>query len=317
MRMLYPPVDPYETFRLRVSPIHEIQVEQCGNPNGVPVVFFHGGPGGGIDPMHRRYFDAARYRIVLFDQRGAGKSTPHACLDENGTWELVDDAEKIREKLGIDKWHVFGGSWGSTLSLAYAVKHPDRVKSLTLRGIFLLRQGEIDWFYQDGASWIFPEAWDKYLEPIPVEERGDLLAAYHKRLTCGDPVVESACARAWSVWEGSTSKLIPDEGLIARCAGDLFARQLARIEAHYFVNKGFFESDGWLLEEARKQLKSTPCVIVQGRYDVVCPAKSAWDLKKAMPQAELYIIPDAGHASSEAGIIDALVEATDRFAALQ
>lgn len=316
MRMLYPPVEPFETFRLRVSPIHEIQVEQCGNPTGVPVVFFHGGPGGGIDPMHRRYFDASRYRIVLFDQRGAGKSTPHACLDENGTWELVADAEKIRDKLGIDKWHVFGGSWGSTLSLAYAVKHPERTRSLTLRGIFLLRQGEIDWFYQDGASWIFPEAWDKYLEPIPLEERHDLLAAYHRRLTCGDPVVEAACARAWSVWEGSTSKLIPDEGLIARCAGDLFARQLARIEAHYFVNKGFFESDGWLLEQARAKLHSTPCVIVQGRYDVVCPAKSAWDLKKAMPQAELHIIPDAGHASSEAGIIDALVEATDRFAAL-
>jgi proline iminopeptidase len=314
--MLYPPVEPFETFRMRVSPIHEIQVEQCGNPSGVPVVFFHGGPGGGIDPMHRRYFDASRYRIVLFDQRGAGKSTPHACLDDNGTWELVADAEKIREKLGIDKWHVFGGSWGSTLSLAYAVKHPERTRSLTLRGIFLLRQGEIDWFYQDGASWIFPEAWDKYLEPIPVDERGDLLAAYHKRLTSGDPVVEAACARAWSVWEGSTSKLIPDEGLIARCAGDLFARQLARIEAHYFVNKGFFESDGWLLEEARKKLQSTPCVIVQGRYDVVCPAKSAWDLKKAMPQSELRIIPDAGHASSEAGIIDALVEATDRFAGL-
>lgn len=315
MRMLYPPVEPFETFRLRVSPIHEIQVEQCGNPTGVPVVFFHGGPGGGIDPMHRRYFDASKYRIVLFDQRGAGKSTPHACLDENGTWELVADAEKIRDKLGIDKWHVFGGSWGSTLSLAYAVKHPDRTKSLTLRGIFLLRKAEIDWFYQDGASWIFPEAWDKYLEPIPLEERDDLLAAYHKRLTCGDPAVESACARAWSVWEGSTSKLIPDEGLIARCAGDLFARQLARIEAHYFINKGFFEHDGWLLEEARRKLAHTPCVIVQGRYDVVCPAKSAWDLKKAMPQAELHIIPDAGHASSEAGIIDALVEATDKFAA--
>lgn len=314
--MLYPPVEPFETFRMKVSPIHEIQVEQCGNPSGVPVVFFHGGPGGGIDPMHRRYFDASRYRIVLFDQRGAGKSTPHACLDENGTWELVADAEKIREKLGIDKWHVFGGSWGSTLSLAYAVKHPQRVKSLTLRGIFLLRRAEIDWFYQDGASWIFPEAWDKYLEPIPVEERGDLLAAYHKRLTCGDTAVEASCARAWSVWEGSTSKLIPDEGLIARCAGDLFARQLARIEAHYFVNKGFFESDGWLLEQARAKLQQTPCAIVQGRYDVVCPAKSAWDLKKAMPHAELRIIPDAGHASSEAGIIDALVDATDRFAAL-
>ena len=316
MRMLYPPVDPLDSFRLRVSPIHELYVEQCGNPKGAPVVFFHGGPGGGIDPMHRRYFDASRYRIVLFDQRGAGKSTPHACLDDNGTWDLVGDAETIRERLGIDRWHVFGGSWGSTLSLAYAVKHPDRVRSLTLRGVFLLRKAEIDWFYQDGASWIFPDAWEKYLEPIPVAERGDLLAAYHKRLTSGDPVVEAAAARAWSVWEGSTSKLIPDEGLIARCAGDLFARQLARIEAHYFVNKGFFAHDGWLLDEARAKLQKTPCVVVQGRYDVVCPAKSAWDLKKAMPQTELRIISDAGHASSEAGIIDALVDATDRFASV-
>lgn len=316
MRTLHPPVEPFDSFRLRVSSIHEIYVEQCGNPQGAPVVFFHGGPGGGIDPMHRRYFDASRYRIVLFDQRGAGKSTPHACLDENTTWDLVADAERIRERLGIPAWHVFGGSWGSTLSLAYAVKHPQRTRSLTLRGVFLLRKAEIDWFYQDGASWIFPDAWERYLEPIPVEERGDLLAAYYKRLTSGDAAVESTCARAWSVWEGSTSKLIPDEGLIARCAGDTFARQLARIEAHYFVNKGFFESDGWLLEEAKARLGEVPTVIVQGRYDVVCPAKSAWDLKKAMPQAQLKIIPDAGHASSEAGIIDRLVEATDRFASL-
>ena len=314
MRTLYPPVEPFDTFRLRVSAIHELHVEQCGNPEGAPVVFFHGGPGGGIDPMHRRYFDAARYRVVLFDQRGAGKSTPHACLDENTTWDLVADAERIRERLAIDTWHVFGGSWGSTLALAYAVKHPARARSLTLRGIFLLRRAEIDWFYQDGASWVFPEAWDKYVEAIPVDERGDLLGAYHKRLTSGDPAIEAASARAWSVWEGSTSKLIPDDGLIARCAGDVFARQLARIEAHYFVNRGFFASDGWLLEEARTKLAAVPTTLVQGRYDVVCPARSAWDLKKALPHADLRIIPDAGHASSEAGIIDALVEATDRAA---
>ena len=316
MRTLYPPLEPYDAFRLRVSNIHEIHVEQCGNPQGTPVVFFHGGPGGGIDPMHRRYFDATKYRVVLFDQRGAGKSTPHACLDENTTWDLVADGEQIRTKLQIDRWHVFGGSWGSTLSLAYAVRHPDRVRSLTLRGIFLLRDSEIRWFYQDGASWIFPDAWDKYLEPIPVDERHDLLGAYHKRLTSGDAVVESRCAKAWSVWEGSTSKLVPDEGLIARCAGDLFARQLARIEAHYFVNKGFFTHDGWLLDEAKKKLGNVPCAIVQGRYDVVCPAKSAWDLKQVMPHADLRIVADAGHASSEAGIVDGLIEATDRFAAL-
>ncbi len=314
MRTLYPPVEPFDTFRLRVSPVHELHVEQCGNADGPAVVFFHGGPGGGIDPMHRRYFDASKYRIVLFDQRGAGRSTPHACLDENTTWDLIADAEKIREKLGIAAWHVFGGSWGSTLSLAYAVTHPDRTRSLTLRGVFLLREAEIRWFYQDGASWIFPEAWERYVEHIPVEERGDLLAAYHQRLTSGDPALEAASARAWSVWEGSTSKLIPDDGLIARCASDMFARQLSRIEAHYFVNKGFFEKDGWLLEQTRK-LK-TPAVIVQGRYDVVCPARSAWDLKRAMPHAELRIIPDAGHASSELGIIDALIQATDKFAAL-
>ena len=316
MRTLYPPVEPFDSFRFRVSPIHELYVEQCGNPNGAPVVFFHGGPGGGIDPMHRRYFDASKYRIVLFDQRGAGKSTPHASLEENTTWDLIADAERIRERLGIDAWHVFGGSWGSTLSLSYAVMHPKRTKSLVLRGVFLLRKSEIDWFYQDGASWVFPDAWDKYVEFIPPEERGDLLKAYHKRLTSGDPAIESAAARTWSVWEGSTSKLIPDEGLIARCAGDLFARQLSRIEAHYFVNKGFFASDGWLLDECRKKLAGIPLVIVQGRYDVVCPAKSAWDLKKAVAQAELHVIPDAGHASSELGIIDALIAATDKLAAV-
>ena len=262
MRTLHPAIEPFDVFRLRVSPIHELHVEQCGRPDGVPVIFFHGGPGGGIDPMHRRYFDGSKYRIVLFDQRGAGKSTPHACLDDNTTWDLVNDAERIRERLGISSWHLFGGSWGSTLALAYAVKHPDRIRSLTLRGIFLLRKAEIDWFYQEGASWVFPDAWEHYLEPIPSAERNDLLGAYFRRLTCGDPIVESQCARAWSVWEGSTSKLVPDVGLIARCSGDLFSRQLARIEAHYFVNRGFFPPDGWLLEEARSVLQKIPIVIV-------------------------------------------------------
>jgi proline iminopeptidase len=316
MRTLYPPLEPFDTFRMKVSGVHEIYVEQCGNPNGVPMVFFHGGPGGGLDPMHRRYFDPQKYRVVLFDQRGAGKSTPHANLEENTTWDLVADAEKIRERLGISAWHVFGGSWGSTLALAYATQHVERTKSLTLRGIFLLRKAEIDWFYQEGASWIFPDMWDHYLAPIPEAERGDMLRAYHQRLTSGDAAVETEAAAAWSVWEGSTSKLIPDEGLIARCAGDLFARQLARIEAHYFVNHGFFKKDGFLLDEAKAKLGKVPCVIVQGRYDVVCPAKSAWDLKKAMPHADLKLIADAGHASSEAGIIDALITATDAFAAL-
>ena len=315
MRTLYPPIEPFDTFRLRVSPLHELYVEQVGNERGTPVVFFHGGPGGGIDPMHRRYFDPARYRVILFDQRGTGRSTPHACLEENTTWDLVKDAEAIRERLALQKWHVFGGSWGSTLALAYGVTHPDRVRSLTLRGIFLLREAEIRWFYQEGASWIFPDAWDHYLAPIPENERGDLLAAYHERLTCGDAQKEMEAARAWSVWEGSTSKLIPDDGLIARCAGDHFARALARIECHYFVNKGFLASDNYLLEHAHK-LRGVPTTIVQGRYDVVCPAKSAWDLKRELPDADLRIIADAGHASSELGIVDGLVQATDRYAAL-
>jgi proline iminopeptidase len=314
MRTLYPSVEPFDIFRLPVGHGHELHVEQAGNPDGVPVVFFHGGPGGGTDPMHRRYFDPARYRIVLFDQRGCGRSTPHAGLEHNTTWDLVDDAERIRARLGLDRWHVFGGSWGSTLSLAYAVKHPDRVRSLTLRGIFLLRRAELSFFYQEGTSWIFPDAWEHYLAPIPVEERSDLVTAYYKRLTSGDRAVESACARAWSVWEGSTSRLIPDEGLIARTAGDHFARQLARIECHYFVNQGFFPYDGWLLDAARDKLQHIPMAIVQGRYDVVCPPRSAWELKRALPHAELTLVADAGHASSEAGIIDALIRATDRFA---
>jgi proline iminopeptidase len=316
MAHLFPPLEPFDTFRMKAGTLHEIHVEQCGNKGGVPVVFFHGGPGGGIDPMHRRYFDPAKYRIVLFDQRGCGKSTPHAELRENTTWDLVADAEAIRARLGIDRWHVFGGSWGSTLSLAYAVRHPDRVRSLTLRGIFLIRKSEIDFFYQDGTSWIFPDYWAEYEKPIPVAERGDMVTAYYKRLTSGDERVESEAARAWSVWEGSTSKLYPDEGLIERTAGDRFARQLARIECHYFVNNGFFAYDGWLLDEAKKKLQDIPTVIVQGRYDVVCPPKSAWDLKQALPKAELVIVKDAGHSAAEPGIVAALVDATNRFAAL-
>ena len=316
MPALYPSVEPFNTFRLQVSPLHSIYVEESGNPRGQPVIFFHGGPGGGTDPAHRRYFDPAHYRIVLFDQRGCGQSTPHAELRDNTTWHLVDDAEKIREHLQIDRWHVFGGSWGSTLSLAYAVTHPTRVRSLTLRGIFLIRRAEIQFFYQEGTSWIFPDYFAEYLKPIPVEERDDLVTAYYKRLTSGVDAVEAECARAWSVWEGSTSKLFPDEGLIHRTAGDLFARQLARIECHYFVNNGFFAYDGWLLDAAKQKLQGIPMTIVQGRYDVVCPAKSAWDLKQAVPSANLVIVKDAGHSAGEIGIVDALVTATDGFRSL-
>ena len=316
MTTLYPPIEPYHRFHFPVSDIHELYVEESGNKEGVPVVFFHGGPGGGTDPTHRRYFDPARYRIILFDQRGCGASRPHAELTDNTTWHLVKDAERIREKLGIDTWHVFGGSWGSTLALAYAVTHPDRVKSLTLRGIFLIRRAEIQFFYQEGTSWVFPDYYDEYIKPIPREERHDLVTAFYKRLTCGDLASENEAARAWSVWEGSTSKLIIDEGLIARTAGDAFARQLARIECHYFVNNGFFAWDGWLLDEAKKTLQGIPTTIVQGRYDLVCPMKSAWDLKRALPGATLVVVADAGHSAGESGIVDALVKATDRVAAL-
>ncbi len=315
MRSLYPPLEPYDRTRLQVSDLHDLYLEQSGNPAGEPVVFFHGGPGGGSDPVHRRYFDPARYRIVLFDQRGAGRSLPHACLEHNTTWDLVDDAERIREHLGIERWHVFGGSWGSTLSLAYAAVHPGRVKSLTLRGIFLLRAMELRWFYQEGASFVFPDAWERYLEPIPEDERADLLSAYHRRLTSDDESVRLGAARAWSVWEASTSRLIVDEGLIQRCSADAFALALARIESHYFENAGFFEKDGWLLEQVDR-FRHIPATLVQGRYDMVCPTRSAYDLGKAWPEAKLVIVPDAGHASSEPGIVDALVSATDEYASL-
>jgi proline iminopeptidase len=312
-RTFYPPIEPFDQGTLEVSKTHSIYYEQSGNPKGKPVVFIHGGPGGGTDPRQRRFFDPSRYRIVLFDQRGCGRSTPHASLEDNTTWDLVRDMEKIREHLHIDRWQVFGGSWGSTLGLAYAETHPDRVSEIVLRGIFLLRKWEIDWFYQEGASRIFPEPWALYLAAIPREEHGDLLNAYHKRLLSSDPEVALAAAKAWSVWEGSTSCLYPDHELMRKMAGDSFALAFARIECHYFVNKGFFEREDQLLANASR-LRNIPGVIVQGRYDVVCPAKSAWDLSQAWPEADLTIVPDAGHSAMEPGILDALIRATDRFA---
>jgi proline iminopeptidase len=315
-RTLYPELEPYRTGRLKVSGIHEVYFEESGNPNGKPVVFLHGGPGGGTEPKHRRYFDPSTYRIVLMDQRGCGRSTPFASLEENTTWDLVSDLERLREHLGIDKWQVFGGSWGSTLALAYAETHPSRVTELVLRGIFLLRKEEIRWFYQEGASWVFPDAWHEYLHHIPEAERGDLLHAYYKRLTSTDPVVQRAAAKVWSVWEGRTSCLIPNADLIARTAGDEFALAFARIESHYFVH------DGWLTEgrellrkENIDKIRKIPGVIVQGRYDVVCPAKTAWDLHVAWPEADLRIVGDAGHAASEPGIVHELVSATEHFRA--
>ena len=316
MKTLYPEIEPFDTGRLKVSPIHELYYEQVGNPTGKPAVFLHGGPGGGIAPEYRRYFDPAIYRVVLFDQRGSGKSTPSASLEENTTWHLVSDIEQLREHLRIDTWQVFGGSWGSTLALAYAETHPERVCELVLRGIFLCRPKEIQWFYQEGASAIFPDVWEEYLKVIPEAERGDMVSAYYRRLTSEAPSVRLEAARAWSIWEGSTSKLFFDPEMIEKFAGPEFALAFARIECHYFMNNSFFNSDNYLIENVAK-IRHIPSIIVQGRYDVVCPIVSAWELHKAWPEAQLHIIPDAGHSISEPGIIDALVEATDKFARAQ
>ena len=312
LRTLYPAIKPFDTGRLKVSPIHELYYEQCGNPQGKPVVFLHGGPGGGISSDYRRYFDPEIYRVVLFDQRGSGKSTPHASLEDNTTWHLVEDIERLREHLGIKTWQVFGGSWGSTLALAYAETHPDRVHQLVLRGIFLCRQKEIRWFYQEGASAIFPDVWEEYLKVIPEAERADMVSAYYRRLTSEEEAVRLEAARAWSIWEGSTSKLFFDPSMIEKFADPEFALAFARIECHYFMNNAFFSTDNYLIENVGR-IRSIPGVIVQGRYDVVCPATSAWDLHRAWPEAQLHIIPDAGHSISEPGIVDALVTATDDF----
>ncbi|HEY8088120.1 MAG TPA: prolyl aminopeptidase [Polyangiaceae bacterium] len=311
-RGAYPEVEPYRTGRLRVSEVHELYFEECGNPGGKAVVFLHGGPGFGIDPSHRRFFDPAAYRIVLFDQRGCGRSTPHASLVDNTTWDLVRDMEMLREHLGIEKWQVFGGSWGSTLALAYAETHPERVTGIVLRGIFLVRKREIDWFYQRGASALYPDAWEKYVEPIPEAERGDLLRAFHRRLTGENAEERARAARAWSVWEGSTSCLFPNPALIEKTGGDEFSIAFARIECHYFVNDAFIDDARDLVKNVGR-IRHIPAVIVQGRYDVVCPMETAWELHKAWPEAELHVIQDAGHSAGEPGTMHALVSATDRF----
>lgn len=310
---LFPAIEPYETGRLRVSDIHEIYFEISGNPKGKPAVVCHGGPGGGTTPSMRRYFDPEIYRIILFDQRGCGKSTPNAELRENTTWDLVADMEKLRRRLDIERWQVFGGSWGSTLALAYAETHPERVTELVLRGIFTIRRDEIRWFYQEGASWMFADAWEKYLEPIPEAERHDLISAYHRRLTGDNPAERLRAAKAWSAWEGGTVSLIPSQERIDSFSSDAFAIAFARIECHYFVNRGFFDRDDQLIVDAGR-IRHIPGVIVQGRYDVCTPMKTAFELHKAWPEAEFYIIDDAGHAASEPGIIDRLVRATNAFA---
>jgi proline iminopeptidase len=309
---LYPALEPFATHRLKVSELHEVYVEESGNPQGKPVVFLHGGPGGGTSPKHRRFFDPERYRIVLFDQRGCGHSTPYAEVRENSTWDLVADMERIREHLGIARWMVFGGSWGATLGIAYAEAHRDRVTELILRGVFLLRQREVDWLYQEGASRIFPDAWEPYRDAIPEAERGDFLRAYAKRLLSEDPAVNLPAAKAWSLWEGATSKLLPDADFIATYGQDDTTLAFARIECHYFLNRGWLE-EAQLLREAHR-LQGLPGVIVQGRYDMVCPIESAWALAKAWPEADLVIVPDAGHSATEPGVSRALVAATDRFA---
>jgi len=313
MHQLYPPIDPYVQSTLAVSPIHTLYYEEAGNPEGKPVVFLHGGPGGGIVPMYRQFFDPARWRIILFDQRGCGQSTPHAELADNTTWDLVADIEKLRSHLEIAHWSVFGGSWGSTLALAYAQTHPAQCDGLILRGIFMLRPKEIEWFYQSGASYIFPDAWEGYLAPIPAAEQHELVAAYYRRLTSTDVSIRQAAAKAWSVWEASTSKLIPDADLMERFGEGSFADAFARIECHYFINGGFFRSPEQLLENI-DAIRHIPAVVVQGRYDVVCPMISAWDLHRAWPEADFIVVADAGHSATEPGITSALIAATDRFA---
>lgn len=312
MREFFPEIEPYNKGMLKVSEFHTLYWEECGNPQGQPVVFLHGGPGGGIHPDHRRFFDPKTYRIFLFDQRGSGQSTPCAELRENTTWDLVKDIETFRQMLGVEKWVVFGGSWGSTLALTYAITHPERVKALVLRGIFLCRPSEIKWFYQEGASQIFPDVWDSYLKPIPEGERQDLVAAYYKRLTSSDPAVRLEAAKAWSKWEAATSRLHMDPAAIDEFDDPEYALSFARIECHYFTNNAFFATNNWILENVGK-IRHIPGVIVQGRYDVVCPARSAWDLHKAWPEAKFTIIADAGHAANEPGTRSALIEATESF----
>lgn len=311
-RELYPPIEPFDVGYIELDAGHCMYYEQCGNPAGKPALFVHGGPGGGGDVNARRFFDPSGYRVVLFDQRGAGRSRPRASLANNTTWHLVADIEALRLRLGIERWLVFGGSWGSTLALAYAQAHPGAVSGLVLRGIFMLRSKELLWFYQSGASEIFPDQWRHFVAPIPADERADLLSAYHRRLTSGDPQVQIEAARAWSLWEGVTSSLFSNPQREADFSAVEFSLALARIEAHYFANRGFFEHEDQLLRNAGS-IRHIPGVIVQGRYDVVCPMRSAWDLAQAWPEADLRIVPDAGHSAYEPGITHQLVVATDAY----
>ena len=310
--LLYPPLEPFKTGMLDTGDGHQIYWELCGNPQGKPAVFLHGGPGAGCSSDHRRLFDPARYCVLLFDQRGCGRSTPHANLENNTTWHLVADIERLRAMVGAPQWLVFGGSWGSALALAYAETHPERVSALVVRGIFTVRQAELQWYYQEGASKLFPDLWEAYLAPIPQAERGDLMAAYRKRLVGDEVTARLEAARAWSLWEGQTITLLPDPAAIAKYGDGEYALAFARIENHYFVHQGWLE-EGQLIRNAHK-LTQIPGVIVQGRYDMACPAQTAWDLHRAWPQADFYLVEGAGHAYSEPGILAQLMAATNRFA---
>jgi proline iminopeptidase len=312
-RKLYPPLDPYATHQFDVDGGHRLYVEEAGRPDGIPAVFLHGGPGGGLTPTFRRFFDPGRYRIVLIDQRGAGKSTPLGSLRDNTTWHLVADLELIRAALGVDAWLVFGGSWGSTLALAYAQTHPDRVTGLILRGIFLLRRSERTWFYQRGLHHLQPEEWARFIAPIPPAERDDILAAYHRRLLRAGHDEAMRCARAWMRWEAINSSLIPDPALLATLTDDGFALPSARILAHYVVNGGFFTSETQLLDGVDR-IRHLPAVIVQGRYDLCCPPATAYALARRWPEADFQMVAGAGHSSLEPGITDRLIAATDAFA---
>lgn len=309
MNTLFPEIEPYRTGYLKASPLHDIYWEEAGKPGGRPVVFLHGGPGAGLSPKHRRYFDPDFYRVILFDQRGAGRSRPHAELAENNTWALVEDMEKLRILMGVEKWLVFGGSWGSTLALAYAARHPDRVLGLILRGVFLGRPSEIRWLFQEGASGIFPDAWEYFLEPVPASERKDLVGFYHRILAGPPSEARLRAAKAWSLWEASLVKLIPDPEVMRESLEDGLALSLARLETHYMANRAFLPTDDYLLRAAAT-FKGVPCRIIHGRYDMVCPPRSAWDLHKAMPGSELRFVADAGHSASEPGMVHELVQAT-------
>lgn len=311
-KRLFPVIDPYAMHSFEVGYGHCLYVEECGRTDGLPVLFLHGGPGSGCSSFQRRFFDPEKYRIVLFDQRGCGKSTPHAELVHNTTWELVKDIEFIRKQLNIHQWVVFGGSWGSTLSLVYAEAYPDHVLGLILRGIFLCRPQDIQWFYQHGASEIFPDIWEQYLKPIPESKRDRILETYYELLTGQDEVVRMEAAKAWSIWEGSAATLMPDQNLVTHFADPYLALSLARIESHYFMNQCFLEPDQLIRDISR--LKSIPATIIHGRYDIICPVRQAWDLSRAWPEAKLRVIPDAGHYATEPGILDALIRATDEMA---